>query len=244
MATVKEFRICLEKDKKKTRLVAPFSQQSLQQNTRVVPPPRLNVFSKRPVKQTLFRKYFKRGDIPIERNIKGGKLFEPIDWVVPLHKLDYSIYLPLFFDGLAESILPYKLFARSGIHEMLMVGGDKVLSVVPQLIFPIKRALNTRDPDIVIATLKAIQQLIKTSPAVGKALVPYYRQILPVFNLMREVNVNTGDKIDFNLNGHAGDIIEQTLQILERTGGPNAYLNIKYMVPTYESVVKQNENVH
>ncbi|XP_037030235.1 parkin coregulated gene protein homolog [Bradysia coprophila] len=240
MATVKEFRISLGTDKKKNRPVAPFSQQSLQQNTRVVSPPRLNVFSKRPVKRTLFRKYFQRGDIPIERKIRDGKLSEPIDWVVPLHKLDYSIYLPLFFDGLAESVLPYKLFARSGIHEMLVVGGDKVLPVVPQLIFPIKRALNTRDPDIVVATLQAIQELITTSPAVGQALVPYYRQILPIFNLMREVNVNIGDKIDFNRTGHAGDMVEKTLQLLERTGGPYAYLNIKYMVPTYESVIKKN----
>lgn len=57
---------------------------------------------------------------------------------------------------------------------------------------------------------------------------------------MREVNVNIGDKIDFNRNGHAGDMVEKTLQLLERTGGPYAYLNIKYMVPTYESVVKKN----
>ncbi|KAJ6640390.1 Retrovirus-related Pol polyprotein from transposon TNT 1-94, partial [Pseudolycoriella hygida] len=59
------------------------------------------------------------------------------------------------------------------------------LSAVPQIIFPIKRALNTRDPDIVFATLEAIQELIKATPAAGRALVPYYRQILPVFNLMR-----------------------------------------------------------
>ncbi len=58
---------------------------------------------------------------------------------------------------------------------------------------------------------------------------------------MREVNVNIGDKIDFNRSGHAGDIIEQTLQLLEKSGGPYAYLNIKYMVPTYESVMKKNE---
>lgn len=33
--------------------------------------------------------------------------------------------------------------------------------MVPQLIFPIKRALGTSDPDIVVATLKAVQELIK-----------------------------------------------------------------------------------
>lgn len=35
--------------------------------------------------------------------------------------------MPFQFYSLAESVLPYKLFARSGIHEMLVVGGDKVI---------------------------------------------------------------------------------------------------------------------
>lgn len=56
---------------------------------------------------------------------------------------------------------------------------------------------------------------------------------------MREVNVNIGDKYDFKRIEHAGDLVEETLQLLERTGGPYAYLNIKYMVPTYESVIRK-----
>lgn len=60
---------------------------------------------------------------------------------------------------------------------------------------------------------------------------------------MREVNVNIGDKIDFSRTGHTGDMVEKTLQLLERTGGPTAFLNIKYMVPTYESVMKKNPNI-
>ena len=33
---------------------------------------------------------------------------------------------------------------------------------------------------------------------IGEALVPYYRQILPIFNLYKQKNINIGDKIDYN----------------------------------------------
>lgn len=34
-------------------------------------------------------------------------------------------------------------------------------------------------------TLKKIQKLVLSADMVGEALVPYYRQILPVFNLFK-----------------------------------------------------------
>ena len=59
-------------------------------------------------------------------------------------------------------------------------------------------ALNTRDPEIVAITLKILQALVTCSDTIGEALVPYYRQILPVLNLMKTRNVNLGDKIEYN----------------------------------------------
>jgi hypothetical protein len=51
------------------------------------------------------------------------------------------------------------------------------------------------------------------------------------------ISVNLGDNIDYaqknNLN--LGDLIDETLQVLERYGGEDAFINIKYLVPTYES---------
>lgn len=74
---------------------------------------------------------------------------------------------------------------------------------------------------------------------VGEALVPYYRQILPVLNLFKNKNANNGDAIEYaqrkRLN--MGDLIEETLQLLEMEGGEDAFINIKYMIPTYESCV-------
>ena len=75
------------------------------------------------------------------------------------------------------------------------------------------------------------------SDTIGEALVPYYRQILPVMNLLRHRNKNLGDAIDYaQKNGdNVGDMIQETLELMERHGGEDAYINIKYMVPTYES---------
>jgi hypothetical protein len=99
--------------------------------------------------------------------------------------------------------------------------------------------LNTRDPDIIATMLKVIQKLVLSGEMIGEALVPYYRQILPIFNIFRNSNSNIGDKIEYNQRKriNLGDLISETLELLEQTGGEDAFINIKYMIPTYESCV-------
>nr|XP_025036534.1 parkin coregulated gene protein isoform X3 [Pelodiscus sinensis] len=157
--------------------------------------------------------------------------------VVEIEKLDYHHYLPLFFDGLCEMTFPYEFFARQGIHDMLEHGGNKILPVIPQLIIPIKNALNLRNRQVICITLKVLQHLVVSADMVGEALVPYYRQILPILNIFKNVNVNSGDGIDYSQQKreNIGDLIQETLEAFERYGGEDAYINIKYMVPTYQS---------
>ena len=54
---------------------------------------------------------------------------------------------------------------------------------------------------------------------------------------MRNRNKNLGDKIDYSQKNadNIGDLIQETLELMEKHGGEDAYINIKYMVPTYES---------
>lgn len=56
-------------------------------------------------------------------------------------------------------------------------------------------------------------------------------------NLMKHRNKNIGDKIDYSQknNTNIGDLIQETLELFEKHGGEDAYINIKYMIPTYES---------
>ena len=74
---------------------------------------------------------------------------------------------------------------------------------------------------------------------IGQALVPYYRQILPVFNLFVNNNENLGDGIDYSQRKrqNLGQLIIETLEQLEIHGGEDAFINIKYLVPTYQSVI-------
>ena len=59
-------------------------------------------------------------------------------------------------------------------------------------------ALNTRHPEVICILLKVIQNLLQSGEMIGEALVPYYRQILPIFNLFKNFNIKLGDKIDYS----------------------------------------------
>jgi len=202
-------------------------------------PPSAHAFAKRSnPPNTELRRFYERGDLPISIDHRGVK--NKIQWKVEVTKLDYHHYLPIFFDGLRENEEPYRFLAEQGVYDMLEHGGStKILPVIPQLIIPLKTALNTRDPKVLVRVLKVIQTLVESGEMIGEALVPYYRQILPVLNLFKNKNVNTGDGIDYSQRkrGNLGELVNETLEKLEITGGEDAFINIKYMVPTYESVV-------
>ena len=114
---------------------------------------------------------------------------------------------------------------------------DKVLPVVPQIVMPLKAALSTRDPTIICPVLKIVMMMVRRNPTIGLALVPYYRQLLPIFGQFKARDWNVGDAIDYSQRArlNVGELIVETLGVLEYYGGPDAFINIKYMIPTYES---------
>jgi len=200
--------------------------------------PNAGAFKVRTVsKMTEFRRFYDRGDLPLQVAFDGAQ--RKVQWKVNFDKLDYHHYLPIFFDGIREQKEPYKFLARQGTYDLLAKVGPKILSVIPQLIIPIKTALNTRHEEIVCEMLKVLQKLVVSGDMIGEALVPYYRQILPVFNLLKHKNVNLGDGIDYShqKRKNVGDLIDETLELFEQHGGDDAFINIKYMIPTYESKV-------
>jgi len=67
--------------------------------------------------------------------------------------------------------------------------------------------LETKHNDIMCKILRKLQKLVLCGDMIGEALVPYYRQILPAFNLFKNKNSifiiiylleNIGDKIEFS----------------------------------------------
>lgn len=144
------------------RIVPPFSIQSLQKNTQVMPQCCFNEATTTPTtatmtkattnlksdrilnkrsKGTSFRMYYERGDLPIKMEYLSGGW--RISWTLDADKLDFNLYLPLFFDGLSETEHPYKTYARQGVRDLIHAGGDKIYPVIPQLIIPIKSLCHT-----------------------------------------------------------------------------------------------------
>ncbi|XP_071800595.1 parkin coregulated gene protein-like [Asterias amurensis] len=205
------------------------------QDNGVTRPPPAGATRVREAQPSVFKKLYDRGDLPIV--LKHDSMGNKIIWKVEIETLDYHHFLPVFFDGLTEMEHPYSFFAYQGISDLLEHGGTKILPVVPQLIIPIKEALNTRNKQVVCTSLKVLNCLVESADLVGEALVPYYRHILPVLNLFKNQNINLGDGIEYSQQKreNLGDLIEETLSTLEQYGGDEAYMYIKYMVPTYQS---------
>lgn len=98
---------------------------------------------------------------------------------------------------------------------------------------PLRNALSKFQIPILLAVLKALQQLIAVDTEVGLAFSPYFKQFLQPMNAFLDQTKNTGDQFDYGQR-HGNDIGEQvriTLEIMERAGGPSAYRNIKFAIP-------------
>jgi hypothetical protein len=182
------------------------------------------------------RKAYERGDLPCSI-VQGAK--NKLKWKVDLGTLDYHHYLPLFVSGLREVEEPYRFLAEEGSLNLIEAGGErKAQPVLPQLILPFKDALATRQEKVIVRTLGVLKALAALGTAVGTALVPFYRQILPPLGMYMGKDVNLGDGIDYGQRfGHFGERITACLETLEINGGPDALINIKYTLPLYESAL-------
>jgi len=203
-------------------------------------PPRAGATRRRKIESSAFREHYDRGNLPIHVHHAG--IGNRAAWSVTMESLNFSYYLPIFLDGMREKEDPYRFLAIQGAIDMLECGAnDKILPVIPQMVVPIKAAFNTRDREVMCVVLKIIKSLVMCVEGAADALVPYFRQILPVLNIFRNSNTNIGDCIEYDQrkNNNLGDLIQETLEKVELHASPGAqaFINIKYMIPTYESAL-------
>jgi len=190
---------------------------------------------------TDLRRAYERGDLPCIIQQSGAK--RTLTWKLEdnnLRNLDFKHYLPLFVSGLREQEQPLPLLASQGIVDLVTAAPEKVANVVPLLIIPFRHALNTRIPEVLTRTVEAMKAIatcdikLSSGPMAAKAMVPYFRQLLAIINIYatRYRNYKNIDEAPRNVS-NLEDRISELLNALELYGGPNAYINIKYMVPCY-----------
>jgi hypothetical protein len=117
-------------------------------------PPRAGAVNPRRISVSDFRLHYDRGDLPILVQHERGTT---IKWKDPtFEKFNFQLYLPIFVDGIREKTDPYRFLAIQGTFDLLEHVKDNVVKVIPQLILPLKAALNTRDVEIIAVALKVI----------------------------------------------------------------------------------------
>merc|ERR1712051_130981 len=92
--------------------------------------PRAGANNRRQIPPSEFRRFYDRGDLPIQ--IEHGSP-NKIAWKIEVNKLDYHHYLPIFMEGIREKQDPYRFLSVQGVHDLLQNGNAKVLPVIPHL---------------------------------------------------------------------------------------------------------------
>mmetsp|Transcript_66523 Transcript_66523/g.124079 ORF Transcript_66523/g.124079 Transcript_66523/m.124079 type:complete len:634 (-) Transcript_66523:33-1934(-) len=109
---------------------------------------------------TEFRRCYDGGLLPVHLIQKPDGSPARLIWTVDLQDVSLQKYLPLFVDGLREKEDPYRFVAFEGTTALLDCCGHQVLPVVPQLILPMKVALNSKDPQVVMTIMRVLQHLL------------------------------------------------------------------------------------
>lgn len=222
------------------RVVPAFSYQSVQKNTIVQNPPKSDALKLIASKSTIspktnFQIAYQRNDLPVQ--IDHGGTYPRIKWKVSFDEIDYDRWLPIFIGGLMDTTFPCCFLAERGSLDLIENGKTKVLSSLPFCIIPLKDVLHSKQPVLMNVGMKVLQKIATDVEFGGEALVPYYRQLLPPLGMFKNKNVNIGDRVEFGQRKHTnlGDMIEETLQVLEKHGGSDSFINIQYIIPTYQS---------
>ena len=110
-------------------------------------PPKAGALQPRKITPSDFRLHYDRGDLPVLVKHERGT---SIQWKDPtFDKFNYQLFLPIFVDGIREVTDPYRFIAIRGTFDILEHVKDNIVKIIPQLILPLKTALNTRDVDII-----------------------------------------------------------------------------------------------
>ena len=96
---------------------------------------------KRLPESTIFRRVYERGDIPAK--IFHGEKRE-VRWNLrkvagsqeesALQSLDLGKFFPIFFEGLRETQDPYRFLADAGLNDIIGLGSETILPLIPKII--------------------------------------------------------------------------------------------------------------
>uniref|UniRef100_A0AC35TI25 Parkin coregulated gene protein homolog n=1 Tax=Rhabditophanes sp. KR3021 TaxID=114890 RepID=A0AC35TI25_9BILA len=249
----KRDQIMYEKHRPMIKLVPAFSVASTQKNTEVFA---LSKKYDHCTKVAFFKNanHLKVDDITKNMVIRFKEAYQsrelplvPVDgirkktisWNVDVNRLDMLSLRDLIQKcvwGFPCNEMLYEAIALEAFDSLLSVSGTS--HIIPQMLSEIvqscRKALDYGNDIKKVKILEIVQKIVQI-PHVGFALIPYYKQLLPPLR-------KPYSRIAFSMNQSSNHLsyklthsIHTTLVVLEETGGQNSLINIKYIIPHYQS---------
>lgn len=191
-------------------------------------------------KKTMFAIHCRNTGFPLAIQYMSPGVNLPFKWLKSIDSIDYEFILPILTDGLRDTYKPYRVCAMYSLWNLLEndIYGNRVLKALPKIVFPLRQTLNVRSNNwyVIVGGLKTLQNITKCgkNDIVARGLIPYCQLLLTALRRYRHsYNVTTTDGINPNVVYNIAALCNETLRMFECRGGPLAYVNIKYIIPSY-----------
>ena len=154
-------------------------------------------------------------------------------------EFDLERWLPLFVDGARETKEPLRLLGVQGSKQMLRLPSERIIPLVPSLVAPLRRGLNTMDPISVAAMLDILRFLLTRHEGACDALLKCdgFRRMLPATNLM--LNNKTRVRVGYDNKRIGGDqqmlkdFIREVVLLMCKQGGDKGRALIRSYMPSF-----------
>ena len=173
--------------------------------------------------KTNFGKIYSLGGIPCHLQHGSSKLY--LQWDIPFEKIDYFSILPICFEGIIETIHPFKFLSRQSCKELLLAKNinvkEKVIPILNKLFNCLRIGFNSFDDETFLDSCDICQILINI---VKEKANPYLNLILQKMN-----------KRCFEQKFRSR--IYELCKVIEENGGIEAKKIILEQIPTYSSIL-------
>ncbi|KAI6172036.1 Parkin coregulated protein [Aphelenchoides besseyi] len=186
--------------------------------------------------ETKFVKFYEDRQLPVR--VVNSSTKRNIEWLVNPAELTPTETCELIQKiccGLSIERPPYDMIALRTFQDLISLNdsahciartlNDVMLNIRLGLQRGIKKRMEMLD----------LLRRISALNGIGPVLIPYYRMLLPA--LRRVTPTVITENIATSERDRLNEEILHTLHDLERSGGRHAFINIKYILPDYQSVV-------
>ncbi|GMH33226.1 hypothetical protein BSKO_01060 [Bryopsis sp. KO-2023] len=163
-------------------------------------------------------------------SVRNGDVGKALKWRGPISDIDIATWLPIFMEGLAYDQEPFRFLALRGSADMISSADADLHKFAFDSVGPLRQALSTGEPSIVVSCLDIMERMLKTDPQFGAHLNRFHRKAVRV-----DMGYSSNEAVV------ASDMVIRVLGLLQRHGGIGAAGAIKRYIPQFQMEIDGTE---